>query len=258
VKIDLLFFEPGPSPWPDCVMPLAEQWSAVLSCTPTGERMESCAFVDGLWYGFVPIGGATMESRKLPAPGSLELVWDARGRLVTWDVQGDRQAFRDVIGNALLEAGCRNADVKLSLRERTERGADAEGSVARSLAGALEWELHKPGKEWTWKIGTAPQATLRYLQTAASAALEATATGGATEVTLAITGRVSQGPDETAVAATAVFDPKLGRVVSGRYETHTTSTSVQVSWHTRTLVMLSPWAEGQPTTPSVPPDPTLP
>jgi hypothetical protein len=165
VKLDLFYFEPGFSQWgSDFEQPLMEQWTSVLACTPSGPRREACTFVDGIWYGFVKDGTTVLESRHLPAPGTLEFEWTERGQLSAWDVQGDRQAFADVIGNAVLEARYVRREVSLSADERRERGLAAEGFLTRALGGTLEWEMPKKPDATTWKPAFAPRALLRYAQ----------------------------------------------------------------------------------------------
>jgi hypothetical protein len=58
------------------------------------------------------------------------------------------------------------------------------------------------------------------------------------------------------VLGRARFDPALGRVISGWYETHTTSHRL-VTGPTRTLLMFVPWKEGDQTTPSELTEPRL-
>ncbi|MEQ1507057.1 MAG: hypothetical protein ABMB14_32820, partial [Myxococcota bacterium] len=270
VKIDLYTADPQSHPWGSDWKPTAlEQWTAVLSCSRSG-KSERCAFVDGVWWSVVIRGGDARDSVHLPAPGELSFTWTPRGRIQSWDVIGDRSAFWAEASDGMTARVFREPGRGLKPDDQREVGAKIEQGLVRDLAAALEWELPKDGvpPEKGWTPTQTPWVARRWLQSTASDDLRFTVTGeGPDGVALAvrgtateraISGSVMDLAVETEVLGTATFRPGVG-IVRAQLETRSASTSqALLAGHVRFAAVVSPWADGDPSTPGDVPAFTLP
>ncbi|MEQ1570488.1 MAG: hypothetical protein ABMA64_32955 [Myxococcota bacterium] len=269
VKIEATSADPQSHPWGSDWKPTAlEQWTAVLACEREG-RVERCRFVDGVWWSVVVAGTSELRSIHLPAPGALELQWSPRGRLATWDVVGDRSAFWTAASNGMLEHVFREPGFVFKPDAQREIGQRIEQGLVRGLTSGLEWELPKAGAtEGGWRPSQTPAVARRWSQSTASDDLRFSVTGEADgQVELSLAGVASERAAEdsladlavqTTVAGDATFDPQVG-IVRARIETHTVATDqAPLAGHGRSVVVVTRWAEGEPTTPGEIPAFTLP
>lgn len=282
VKIDAFYFSPGSSPWNRRSLtpsreqwmanlsgsghrpPLIEQWTTVLSCTPIGKHSESCVFVDGVWYSYVRKGSNKIISYNLTAPGTLLLTWTPRGRLFTWNTEGDRMAFRDDVGKTMLEAYGYAPNVEMTVTTRRAIGERVEDAMIWSLTSTLSWEKPK-GNQTAWKTRTIPAAARTYRNSTLGGALDVRATEVFEGVHLDIEGEVKEYLSngqinnriclQSQLRASATFDVTLEQVIEGRYETHITTGAFG---QTHSILLFAPWVDGDSTEPVQMPVPWLP
>ncbi len=267
VKVDLFGFGPALHPWgSDWKATRLEQWTLVFDCETTADRVERCTFLEKPSWGYVVDETDVISWVSLPAPPSFEIVWTKTGRVQSYDPAVDPGAFGDAAADAQLQALFHRSDVVFKPDGKREIGSSIWTNLVRDAVTAMELELSKKGEDSTWSWTKPPTITRRYVQGIASGKVDNTV--GATTadgVAVAMTGRVSEtlpsggasGTVDTQVVGSAVVDPATGRPVRLRWDTVTTSTSVQLTDHTRHLVLLEPWAPGQPTDPAPMPQPAL-
>ena len=270
LKIDLFSYAPGIHPWgSDWKVTMLEQWTAVLECRPMAARIEVCTFPQGVWWGFVLEGTTEFKAINLGTPGTIEITWTPRGRIASWDVQGDeREAFWNVVADTMLQHTFHRPDVIYKPDSKRQIGQEVAGDLTRSFAAALEWELPKKGDpNVSWRVSAAPWSMRRWVQgTASEQVTVRIESEDAQGVHLDISGRVNQVlPSdetihtmsvETKIMGKATFDRTKGQIVSAWTETIEASTQ-PLTGHTHHTALVSSWKPGDPVAPADLPTPLL-
>ena len=266
VKVDLFSFGQAINPYGSDWKPsLIDIWSVVLDCEEVRLNVEHCsAKGDQLLYGVVPAGENTARFKRIPMQGVIEMRWTPTGRLKSYDVQGDREAFWEVGSNALLQLNGLNLVFKPDSIRRV--GKDLELSLTRGIASALEIDRPVGGGKPTWKTRQPLWAARRYSDSASIGRTKwsETAVDGGTQLTWSGTvgeastsGSTNKFGVQTQVVGEARLDA-LGEVESLFTESHTTSTSVNLVGHTRWMALSRRWSEGDPTDPAEMPQNRIP
>lgn len=267
-KIDVFELQPeGPA------AAVLEQWTAVITCAPDGPREEACSFRGGVWWGAVKRGAESFHAVALPDPGTLHLRWTERGRLRSWELRGgDEERFFRQASNARLQT-LQRANSTYGKHDQRRVGEAIREDLARSVAGALEWELpealdsadaartkHAPWRARQWR-----QSTVK-----ARVDLDVTERGD-TQVTIALRGDVSERSGATGQLTRGTltggvrFDPVRRRVVEGWTEVARRTMEGRAFGYARMRTYIVAWKPGDssepadlPSTREVPPSFSLP
>lgn len=269
MKIDVFSYGPALHPWgSDWKQTMLEQWTVVVDCRTIADRVEECSFPDNPWWGWVLDEGTEISWIQLPRPPSFEVTWTKTGRVQVYDPAVDPQQFGDDAANAMLQATYRRSDVVFKPDALREIGSDIWTTLVRRVVSAMEVELPRKGEPTGWSFTKPPTVTRRYVQGIATGHVEVTAGApGEGGVSLTMSGRITEAPPagtagsgavDTVVKGHASLDPVTGRPQRVRWDTIASSSSIQLTGHTRQLVVLEPWEKGQESGPAPMPQPELP
>ena len=136
----------------------AELWGGHIRCKGVATRIESCTFVDGVFYwGWLPYGTTEAKVQSFDAPATIEFIYGPTGRIKSWDMKGDRAALQLHLTEAYASRVNQGAWRLDSPDFRRVVGQELEQRLVLVLASALDVELPKKGDASApWKYTSLP------------------------------------------------------------------------------------------------------
>jgi hypothetical protein len=137
----------------------AELWGGRLNCKMTAPRVDECTFGDGLFFwGWVPRGETAPKMHGVLAPVTFRITWGPTGRVVGWDISGERAQMQQHLAEAYADRIVPGAWRMDSPDFRRVVGQELEQRLVLVVLSGLDIELPKKGEDngATWKFKGLP------------------------------------------------------------------------------------------------------